>query len=312
MTRAQPPLTVIGGYLGAGKTTMLNHLLHNTGGSRIALLVNDFGDVNIDADLISSTGSETVALANGCICCSLVDGLAAVLADLRGRADSLDHIVVEASGVSDPVSIGQYGAAFGFPLTGVVVVVDAEQVRGLADDKYVGETVIRQLQCADLLVLNKVDLVTADELDSVRRWLAGHAPDAKTFVREQGRPFAELVLGGSAVSLRAGGGISAGGHAQFQSWCVATEAPVTRDTVETFVAALPAGVLRVKGFLRLAGDLDRQYVLQVMGRRFSLTPRAGGDRRDGPDRLVVIGVPGSFDERLAARTWGARSSAGSA
>lgn len=96
-------LTVIGSYLGAGKTTVLNYLLHHNDGVRLALVVNDFGDINVDADLLGPTDGEIIALANGCICCTMADGLATVLSDLRDRADSIDHVIIEASGVSDPV-----------------------------------------------------------------------------------------------------------------------------------------------------------------------------------------------------------------
>ena len=88
------PLTVIGGYLGAGKTTLLNHLLAAGNGLRIAALVNDFGDINIDADLIESADGQTIALTNGCACCTLADGLTTVLAGLRERSQDFDHIVI--------------------------------------------------------------------------------------------------------------------------------------------------------------------------------------------------------------------------
>ena len=171
------PLTVIGGYLGAGKTTMLNHLVRNNDGVRIALLVNDFGDINIDADLIESADGETIALTNGCTCCTMADGLTSVLAELRKRSEDFDHIVIESSGVADPLKIGHTGIAFGYPLVGVTVVVDAEQIRTQSTDKYVGDSVMRQLRCADLLIINKCDLVETSEVESLQSWLADVAPE---------------------------------------------------------------------------------------------------------------------------------------
>ncbi|MEX0741556.1 MAG: GTP-binding protein, partial [Phycisphaeraceae bacterium] len=160
------PLTVIGGYLGAGKTTLLNQLLRHNAGRRLAVVVNDFGSINIDAALIAQHDGETMSLANGCICCSLANGFLTVLTQLKDRPDPPEHIIVEASGVADPLKIAQYGHLPGFCLDGVIVLADAETVRRRSRDKYVGRTVIRQLRGADLLVLTKPDLVTDDDREA--------------------------------------------------------------------------------------------------------------------------------------------------
>ena len=144
MTRALP-FTVIGGYLGAGKTTLLNNLLSQAGGLRAAVLVNDFGEINIDAELITGHDGDAISLANGCICCSLSNGFAVAIGEVLKRAEKLDHVIVEASGVAEPGKIAQYGQMYGLPLDGVLVVVDAEQIKTQADNKYVGDTVLRQL-----------------------------------------------------------------------------------------------------------------------------------------------------------------------
>ena len=156
------PLTVIGGYLGAGKTTLLNQLLRHNAGRRLAVLVNDFGSINIDAALITQHDGETMSLTNGCICCSLANGFLTALTQLKERPEPPEHIIVEASGVADPLKIGQYGHLPGFRLDGVIVLADAETVRRRARDSYVGRTVIRQLQGADVLILTKPDLVSGD------------------------------------------------------------------------------------------------------------------------------------------------------
>ena len=299
------PMTVIGGYLGAGKTTLLNHLLRNNQGLRLAVVVNDFGDINIDADLVASTDGETIALANGCICCSLVDGLAMVLTDLRGRADTIDHVVVEASGVSDPVKIGHYGDALGYTLEGVIVVADAERVRERAADKYVGDIVVRQLQGADLVVLNKTDLVDAVELVSVRRWLTDLVPGARIVHARDGDVPVPILLGAihehDAQDDGQGGGRPDSDHAHFDSWSFVCETPLARADVETFLAELPEDVLRAKGFLRIAEDPDRPYLLQVVGHRSTLTPVRALDVEPRTTRLVVIGLPGSIDNERYER-----------
>ena len=297
------PLTVIGGYLGAGKTTVLNHVLHHNDGVRIAVLVNDFGDINIDADLIESADGETIALTNGCTCCTLADGLATVLAALRERSGDFDHIVIETSGVADPLKIGHTGAAFGFPLVGVTVVVDAETIRSQSVDKYVGDTVLRQLRSADLLIVNKCDLVSPAELESLRAWLADTAPETPVLTTQDGRADPGILLATLRDSDTAA--IESGSHDSFESWSFRTEAALDRGDLEAFLTALPPGVVRAKGILRLTDDAANDYLLQRVGRRTSLIPMTAARTGDPTEtRLVVIGVPGSIDGQLFAQRLG--------
>lgn len=293
------PLTVIGGYLGAGKTTVLNHLLHHNAGLRLALVVNDFGDISVDADLLGSAHGEIVALANGCICCSLADGLATVLADLRGRADTIDHVIIEASGVSDPVKIAHYGTAFGFALQGVIVVADAEQIRRQSSDKYVGDTVVRHLRNADLVVLNKTDLVDASELAHLREWLTQLAPTVPIMDTCNGQiPTLDLLsLPHDAPETRDDDPDPGSPHPHYDSWSFTTGGPLARADVDAFLAALPPDVLRVKGFVRLVEDPDHVYLVQVVGRRSALTRHRGAQPDRFGARLMLVGLPGSIDAR---------------
>ncbi|MCI4428172.1 MAG: GTP-binding protein, partial [Burkholderiales bacterium] len=120
------PFTVIGGFLGAGKTTLLNHWLSNAGGQRLAVLVNDFGALNIDAMLIEANHGDTVALSNGCVCCQIGDDLSLALMQVLDSGRRFDAVIVEASGVSDPWRIAQFGRADPrLQLDGVIVLVDA-------------------------------------------------------------------------------------------------------------------------------------------------------------------------------------------
>lgn len=297
------PLTVLGGYLGAGKTTLLNHLLRNSAGLRIAVLVNDFGDINIDADLIESTDGETIALTNGCTCCTLADGLTTVLAELRQRADSFDHIVIEASGVADPLKIGQIGAAFGYHFIGAVVLADAEQIRIQSVDEYVGDTVMSQLRSADLLIVNKSDLIEPNELAALGDWLADTAPETARLTAQRGCVDAAMLL----APLRGDEASAADStfHDDFDSWSFRASEPLRRDDVEAFLTALPPGVVRAKGILRLTDDADNAYLLQRVGRRTSLLPLKAVRAVDPVEtRLVVIGVPGSIDGDLFAQRLG--------
>ena len=294
---ADLPFTVIGGYLGAGKTTLLNHLLTNTAGLRLAVLVNDFGSVNIDADLIRSHEGDTINLANGCMCCSLVGGFATAIGEIRKRAGDFDHLVIEASGVADPAKIAQYGQMYELPLDGIIVVADAEQVRTQATNKYVGDTVIRQFEQANLIVLNKIDLVSAEERASLRTWLAELAPGTPLLETVDAKVPSDVLLG--AHPLRALDRSRADrspptDHAQtYQTWTLERAAPLSRQVIERFAAGLGDGVYRAKGFVCLQDDPDHRYVFQQVGARWSLeqdTPWG-----DEPHRtcIVVIGRKGA-------------------
>src|SRR5450631_2715203 len=168
------PLTVIGGFLGAGKTTLLNRLLRGATGRRFAVMVNDFGALDIDGRLVADHGGDTIALANGCLCCTIGDSLVTALLSLLERPDRFDHIVVETSGVADPGRIADLAVLEPrLSRDGVIVVVDAAEVCARAADRRVGDTIIRQLAAADLLVLNKTDL--ACDLAVLRGWLSTHS-----------------------------------------------------------------------------------------------------------------------------------------
>jgi len=166
------PLTVIGGFLGAGKTSLLVHWLQQTQGQRIAVLVNDFGAINIDAELLSESNSDTIALSNGCVCCQIGGDLSQALLQVLDKPQPFDAIVIEASGVSDPWPIAQIALADKrLSLHGVLVVVDAAAVRAHAADPLLQDSLLRQLRAADLLVLNKTDLCSVDEIQACTTWL---------------------------------------------------------------------------------------------------------------------------------------------
>lgn len=290
------PFTVLGGYLGAGKTTLLNRLLYANHGSRLAVIVNDFGDIGIDADLVVGRDGDTINLANGCICCSLSEGLAVVLDGLRERADDIDHVIVEASGVSDPARIGDHAAPFGFELRGVIVLADAEQVRARARDKYVGATVLGQLRGADLVVLTKVDLVDDVGLEETRSWLTGIAPDTPIVESTRGELASALVLGDLQPSPF-GAAAESIHPSDYDTWSDGNPTAIDRSVVADFVEALPPGVLRAKGIVHLADDPGHRYVLQVVGRRSAFTrDRAWRDDEQPETRLVVLALPNTLTD----------------
>ncbi len=298
---APPPFTVIGGYLGAGKTTLLNNLLTQADGLRAAVIVNDFGDVNIDASLIAAHDGDTISLANGCMCCSLSGGFAPAIAAILERAENLDAIVVEASGVAEPGKIAQYGQMFGLPLDGVLVVVDAEQIRAQALNKYVGDTVLRQLAQADLLLLNKIDL--APDLPAVRHWLSEHGAAA---------PVCETVRCAVPLSILVGRGAGVAAtrppaarfeardpehDLQHRTWTLVRSAPVARAAIERWARRIGGRIFRAKGFVHLAEAPSRRHLLQLVGRRWTLEEAGPWAEGEAATRIVCIGPPGGDDPR---------------
>lgn len=177
--RQDIPVIVIGGYLGAGKTTLLNHLLRHADGRKIAILVNEFGDLPIDADLIEAKDDEMIAISGGCICCSFGSDMTAALIKLAQLDPAPDYVVIEASGVAMPAAVAaSISFLDGFNLGGVVVLADSERIRAQAADEYLGDTMLRQISDADLIVQTKIDLISSDVVQDVRDWLGSANPKA--------------------------------------------------------------------------------------------------------------------------------------
>lgn len=318
---ADIPVTVIGGYLGSGKTTLVNHLLA-AGLERIAVLVNDFGEVDIDADLIEQSDGDTIALANGCICCSLVDGLAAALDTIASLEPRPDRLVIEASGVADPATVAAYGHGPGYALDAVVVLVDAETVRQRAVDRYVGDTVIGQLRSADIVVVNKVDLVTPAVAADVVEWLGPRVDRALVVEAARAEIDPAVLFGHLAGERRPEPGDEHGtdrgddrgsGHGHgaadevYQNWTWVGATSVTRSAIEELMEDLPDAVVRAKGVLRLDDDPDRPQVLQRVGRRWSIrpVPATAPAATSTGSRLVLIGRRGAVDDGWLEQRLGA-------
>jgi G3E family GTPase len=293
------PLTVIGGYLGAGKTTLLNGLLAQPDGQRIAVLVNDFGDVDIDGRLLASAAGDVLTLANGCICCSMVDGFAEALETVRGFADRIDRVVVEVSGVGEPRKVARWAHLPGFTPDGVVVLVDPLSVRERATDRYVGETVVNQVAGADLVVMSRSDVADEADLAGTESWLSDRT-DA-TVLRAP-VPTA-VLLGPGPGNLTAGTAVddpepksSPHDHVSISRHM---DGPVTRQSIDTWTRARPGGVVRAKGLVRVDDRPGDRTVLQVCGSTTTVT--VDGPWDGGAEAVVAIALPGT--PRAALVKW---------
>jgi cobalamin biosynthesis protein CobW len=336
---AKVPVTIVTGFLGSGKTTLIRHMLAHAHGRRLALIINEFGDVGVDGDILRSCGADAcpeeniVELTNGCICCTVAEDFAPAIAALLAREPRPEHIVIETSGLALPKPLVK---AFDWPelrakltVDGVIAVVDAAAVAEgrFADDP---EAIARQRQadpsldhenpleevyedqllCADMIVLNKADLSTREDLARVRAEIAKAVPRAVKIVETvEGRIDPDVLLGVKAaveddLAQRPSHHDSEEGH--------------DHDDFDTFVVDLPAidepaaflerlasvagahQILRMKGFLDVSGKPMRLLV-QGVGQRFRREfdrPWRANEARRG--QLVVIGEKGIDRDAIVA------------
>ena len=327
------PCTIITGFLGAGKTTLVRHLLENAEGKRLAVLVNEFGDLGFDGEFLKGCGisgcteEDVVELPNGCICCTVADDFVPALEKLLNRADPPQHILIETSGLALPKPLVQ---AFNWPairarvtVDGVIAVVDGPAVAegqfaddpdalaaqraqdaSVEHDNPLEEVFEDQILCADLILLNKSDLIDTATRERVTSEIAAHLPKAIKIVEtSRGTIEPALILGLSAAAeadLASRPSHHGDGedheHDDFDSVALALPEGLAPDALAARLgkAAEAQGVLRLKGFAAVPGKPMR-LVVQGVGRRVSHHfDRAWteGEARDG--RLTVIGLKG-FD-----------------
>ncbi len=269
-------VTVLTGFLGSGKTTVLRRLLAEPAGLRIAAVVNDVGPVNIDAAAleglqVASRTPDRVELTNGCACCALVDDLADTLEGLSGSQLS-DAIVVEASGVADPatMALAVEGAA-GCRLDGVVAVVDAQQLAFQLSDPRVGPAVRRQLDVAHLVVLSKADLAGGDEVAALTDQLGRLAPGRMVVPAVHGHIDPRLLLGAAVRGATFPADV--GEHPFEVASAVVTPArPWEVAEVARWFESSPPGLMRAKGWF--ASSEGGCHEVQAVGRSWRIVPAA--------------------------------------
>ncbi|MDU8925856.1 GTP-binding protein [Alisedimentitalea sp. MJ-SS2] len=266
------PAITIGGYLGSGKTTLLNHLLRHADGRRLAILVNEFGELPIDADLIEAEEDGLISIAGGCVCCSFGNDLLAALRDLSQMQPRPDYVIIESSGVAIPGAITASVALLdGVRPDGTIVVVDAETVRKAARDDYIGDTITRQLADAEIVVINKLDLVDEATASDLLQWLATMAPGAAQLPARFGQVAPETIFG--AVTTPGTGHKSPHSDALFDSFVLTPSTPVDAQALAKTLAAGGYGIIRAKG--HVTGKDKRSWLIQVVGKRWQADPATG-------------------------------------
>jgi G3E family GTPase len=314
------PVTILTGFLGAGKTTLLNRILSGDHGLRAAVLVNDFGAINIDAELVVGVESNVISLANGCVCCSLRDDLVQTVMETIARPERPEYILLEASGVADPIGIFM---TFANPnlhdrirLDSVTCVVDAEQVFAYPEYPELMQLKLRQIASSDMLILNKVDLAGPEQMARVKAWIDDHFHRVRVVEANFCDVPYEILLGVGrfADATPAGAGPSAhnqrhagkGSHHQvFSTWSYETDRPLSLPALREAAAKLPAGIFRCKGIVIAAEAQERRAVLQVVGRRVDVSLLDEWDGDQPATRIVAIGAPGSIDDAYLRRCFDA-------
>lgn len=325
------PVTVLTGFLGAGKTTLLNRILIGDHGLRIAVLVNDFGSINIDADLVVGIESngDVISLANGCVCCNIRDDLLAAVHQVIERKERPQYIVLEASGVADPSGIAatfmNAGLRDRIRLDSIMCVVDAAQIFAAPE---MMKLKLLQIAYADMLILNKADLVSREEIANIRAWLDEHFHRYRLVEATRGAVPLEILLSAGrfdAVQLDQKAAPHQHRHCRdpncdhrqhdhadtFSTWSYETDQPLSLEALREAARKLPASIYRCKGVVYTSDAPQRRVVLQVVGKRVDIALESEWGDRPPRTRIVAIGAAGSIEgESLRERFDGCLDAAG--
>ncbi len=299
------PVTILSGFLGSGKTTLLNHIIRSADGLRIALMINDFGDINIDKDLIVDVDGDVMELSGGCMCCTVREDLLTSAQDLLKSGRTFDNLVVETSGVADPGAVAQTflvpGLEEHFRLDAIVTLVDSANF-----DRYLveSETANEQIRCADLLILNKIDLISSDELEPIGQRLQAMNADAKVIPAKMGEVPVTLLIDINAHDISRkkmsdhdhhneqgqedDGHGHASAHDALFSASFSSEVELDYDKFDSFLQCLPEGIYRAKGVVAIRG-IDRRVLFHRVGYRTVLDQGVAWNSETRSSRAVFIG-----------------------
>ena len=296
------PVTVLTGYLGAGKTTLLNRILTEEHGKKVAVIVNEFGEVGIDNQLIIDADEEIFEMNNGCICCTVRGDLIRIIGNLMKRRDKFDHIVIETTGLADPAPVIQTffvdeDMRDKLLLDAVVTVVDAKHIWQHWDADEAQE----QIAFADVVLLNKTDLVTDEELAELEKRIRAMNAMAKIYRTRNAELQMEALLGVKAFDLNRALEIEPdflGEHAHEHDETVTSVAIVESgaidgnkfsDWIEELLRTQGPNIFRTKGILNIAGD-NKRFVFQGVHMVFDGRPDRPWKATETPkNELVFIG-----------------------
>ena len=317
--RGPVPVTLLTGFLGSGKTTLLNRILSGEHGLRVGVLVNDFGAINIDAELIDGVQENTISLTNGCVCCEIRDDLVESLEQLLTRVDAIDYVILEASGVADPEGIVMTFLNQRYErllrLDSITCIIDAEAVFADGDNDALNRLKLRQIGFADLVVLNKVDLVSAEHVEVIKEWIDLHMNRVRIIDATRCDVPLEILLAVGrfdpthAVSQHTEDDFHDHEHhhahgavgRMFETWSYESDRPFSLEALREMVRKeLPASIYRCKGILFADETPETRLALQAVGRRTEIMELGDWGERTPRTQLVAIGS--SIDaQRLSSK-----------
>ena len=303
------PVTLLTGFLGAGKTTLLNRILNGEHGLRVGVLVNDFGAINIDTELIEGVEENTINLSNGCICCEIRDDLVVSLEQLLTRAEEIDYVIVEASGVADPEGIVMTFVSPNYEellrLDSITCIVDAEALFAHGDDQGLNWLKLRQIGFSDMVVLNKTDLVSVDEREVAREWIDQQLRRVRIIEAVRCDVPLEILLAvgrfDPTLAVRGNGdGVQPRKRTHhstmFEKWSFRSDRPIDLQALREMVRReLPAEIYRCKGILYADDDPEKRFSLQIVGRRTEIRELDEWGERTPSSSIVAIGATGELD-----------------
>ncbi len=297
------PVTVLTGYLGAGKTTLLNRILTHEHGLKVAVIVNEFGEVGIDHQLVVDADEEIFEMNNGCICCTVRGDLIRIIGNLMRRRDQFDHLVIETTGLADPAPVIQTffvddDVQAQTRLDAVVTVVDTKHILQHWDADEAQE----QIAFADILLLNKTDLVTVEALDELETKIRSMNAFAKIYRTQNSQIEMHQILGVGAFdldrTLEIEPGFLTDDHAHehdeaITSMALIESAPIDPQKLHDWIAQLlktrGPDIFRMKGILNIAGS-DQRYVFQGVHMIFDgKVDRSWKPEEERKNELVFIG-----------------------
>ena len=306
--RSPVPVTLLTGFLGSGKTTLLNRILNGQHGLRVGVLVNDFGAINIDAELVDGVQENTISLTNGCVCCEIRDDLIESLERLLTRVDAIDYVILEASGVADPEGIVMTFLNHRYEgllrLDSITCIIDAEAVFADGDNNALNRLKLRQIGFADLVVLNKIDLVSAEHVEVVKEWIDLHMNRVRIIDATRCDVPLEILLAvgrfdpAHAVSRHAGDDSHDHEHhhahgalgEMFDTWSYESHRPFSLEALREMIRKeLPASIYRCKGIVFADEFPETRLALQAVGRRTEIMELGDWGERTPRTQLVAIG-----------------------
>jgi len=284
------PGTIVTGFLGSGKTTVLNHVLSSGKAGRVAALVNDFGAINLDAALVAEVADEVVQLTNGCICCSINGDLFKAVEKVLALSPAVDRIVTETTGLADPLPVGltflQTRLRERTVLESVVTVVDCAN---FALDLFTADAAMAQIIHADILVLNKTDLGSAEQVEAIERRVKILKPRAPVLRTAFGQVPTAAILDVPNSALFNDGNAGASGHLVrdgFSSVAVPLKTPLSGMALQAWIdRGIARGVFRAKGIVAV-DEAERRFAFQYCAGRSTFDRYEGDVRQEG---LVFIG-----------------------